>query len=214
MEKKYKTIPEGDMLRIIALKDFLNIKKGDRGGLIDNEDNLSQEGDCWIYLTAKVSGDARVYDNAKVWRFAKVSGNAKVYGDARVYDYAMISDCACVSGKAMISDGVEVYGDAVISGNAFVCKKARVYENAKVYGEAQVYGDVEVCGNVKLHSPRINRYGITASIENNKDYIILATGKEFCVFSSNIAKVEAITETAIDYINNIQTIRQIYGEKI
>jgi UDP-3-O-[3-hydroxymyristoyl] glucosamine N-acyltransferase len=131
-----------------------------------------------------------------------------------VYNDAMISDCACVSGKAMVSDGVEVYGDAVISGNAFVCKKARIYENAKVYGNAHVFGNVEVCGNVKLHSPRINRYGITASIENNKDYIILATGKEFCVFSSNIAKVEAITETAIDYINHIQTIRQIYEKEI
>ena len=202
------------MLRIIALKDFFKIKKGEEGGLIEKEENLSQEGDCWVFKDAMVFGDAEVYDNAIVWGFAKVSGNAKVYGDAMVYNDAMISDRASISGNAMVSDCVNVYGDAVISGNAFVCRKARVYENAKVYGNAHIFGKVEVCGNVKLHSPRINRYGITASIENSKDYIILATGKEFCIFSSNIAKVENITETAIDYINNIETIRQIYGEKI
>lgn len=48
MEKKYKTEkdPGTGLLRIIALKDFSNVKKGDRGGLIKSEYNLSQEGNC------------------------------------------------------------------------------------------------------------------------------------------------------------------------
>lgn len=40
-EKKYTTAKEGDMLRIISLKDFSDVKKGDKGGLIKTEDNLS-----------------------------------------------------------------------------------------------------------------------------------------------------------------------------
>ena len=41
MEKKYRTEKEGNMLRIIALKDLynVNIKKGDKGGLIEKEAN-------------------------------------------------------------------------------------------------------------------------------------------------------------------------------
>lgn len=32
--------------QIEALRDFGNVKKGDRGGFIQSEDNLSQEGNC------------------------------------------------------------------------------------------------------------------------------------------------------------------------
>ena len=34
------------LYRIEALNDFSNVKKGDLGGFIESEDNLSQEGDC------------------------------------------------------------------------------------------------------------------------------------------------------------------------
>ena len=36
-KKKKKKDPETGLLRIIALKDFSNVKKGDRGGLIGKE---------------------------------------------------------------------------------------------------------------------------------------------------------------------------------
>ena len=79
--KKYEIITDQNdenYSRIRALIDFGDVKKGDIGGKIDNYDNLSQEGDCWVYHNAQVRG------NAKVRVDAKVSGNAKVYGDARV----------------------------------------------------------------------------------------------------------------------------------
>ena len=44
------------LYRIEALKDFGNVKKGDKGGWIEKEANLSQDGDCWVY------GDAEVYE--------------------------------------------------------------------------------------------------------------------------------------------------------
>ena len=78
MEKKYKLTEETKELcgrtlhRIEALKDFGDVKAGGKGGFIEKEENLSQEGD------ARVSGDAWVYGDARVY------GNAQVYGDARV----------------------------------------------------------------------------------------------------------------------------------
>ena len=61
--------------RIKALKDFGNVKKGELGGYVESERNLSQEGNCWVCGDAKVCGDA------------EVCGNAKVCGDA---DYIII----------------------------------------------------------------------------------------------------------------------------
>lgn len=46
--------------RIKALKDFGNVKKGELGGYVESEHNLSQEGNCWV------CGNAEVYDNAEV----------------------------------------------------------------------------------------------------------------------------------------------------
>ena len=67
--------------RIKALKDFGNVKKGELGGYVESERNLSQEGNCWVCGNAKVYGNAWVYGNAEV------CGNARVYGDA---DYITI----------------------------------------------------------------------------------------------------------------------------
>ena len=79
--------------RIKALKDFGNVKKGELGGYVESERNLSQEGNCWVCGNAKVCGDAELCGDAKVcgnaWVFgnAEVCGNAEVYGDA---DYITI----------------------------------------------------------------------------------------------------------------------------
>ena len=70
--------------RIEALKDFGDVKAGDKGGYIEREDNLSQIGRCWVSGNAEVSGNARAYGNAKVFGNARVSGDAEVSGDASV----------------------------------------------------------------------------------------------------------------------------------
>jgi hypothetical protein len=84
--KKYeltgaKVVNNRTLYQIRALKDFSNVKKGDLGGWIEKEDNLSQEGDCWVYGDAWVYGAAQVYGNAWVFEEAQVYGNAQVYGD-------------------------------------------------------------------------------------------------------------------------------------
>ena len=76
--KKYKLtnksiIIDGRKLyRIEALIDFSDIKRGDKGGFIESEDNLSQLDDCWA------AGNAKVYGNANVHENANVSGKSKV----------------------------------------------------------------------------------------------------------------------------------------
>lgn len=44
--------------RIRAVISFAYIKAGEMGGWIETEDNLSHNGDAWVYGDAKVYGDA------------------------------------------------------------------------------------------------------------------------------------------------------------
>ena len=132
MEKKYKLTDETinvngkTLYRIKSLKDFGNVKKGDKGGFVEKEDNLSQSDNCWVYGDAKVSGNAKVFGNAVVRGNAKVSGNAKVFGDARVF------------------------GNAQVYGNAMVYNYAKVYGNAEIFNDAKIYDDAEVCGDARI----------------------------------------------------------------
>ncbi|WP_406604286.1 hypothetical protein [Bartonella gliris] len=120
MEKKYELTDEtievdGKTLhRIRALRDFSDVEKGDLGGYIEREGNLSHEDSCWVYHNAKVYG------------------NARVYGHASIYDGAEIYDNALVGGYVLVHDNARIYGDAGI------------YDNAEVYGDAKVYGDAVV----------------------------------------------------------------------
>ncbi len=66
------------LYRIRALKDFGCFKAGELGGYIEKEDNLSQDGDAWVF------GNAWVYGNAQVF------GNARVYGNVKV-DFVLCS---------------------------------------------------------------------------------------------------------------------------
>jgi len=70
--------------RVIALRSFGTVAKGEVGGFIEKEANLSHEGNAWVYGDARVFGNVRVYGNALVYGDALVFGNAWVYGDALV----------------------------------------------------------------------------------------------------------------------------------
>lgn len=46
--------------QIRALRSFGNVKKGQIGGWIESEDNLSHDGNCWIDYDCVVCGDTKV----------------------------------------------------------------------------------------------------------------------------------------------------------
>ena len=75
--KKYELLVEDtitflgvQLFRIKALISFSGIEKGEFGGYIASEKNLSQSGNAWV------SDNAWVYGNARVSGNAEVSGNA------------------------------------------------------------------------------------------------------------------------------------------
>ena len=182
--KKYKLIKKDSvelygrtLYRVKALRDFGDVKKGDVGGYIEKESNLSHEGDCWVYDSARVYGNAKVYGNARVFDKAWVSGTAKVFDKAWVYGNAEVFDNAWVYGNAKVSDNAMVSGNTWVFENAKVFDNARVFENARVFGNAKVYGNARVSGNAWVYGNAIcsktplNLIGLKYDITITDNYV-------------------------------------------
>ena len=109
LTKNKKVIGSRTLFQIKAVASFGLIVKGDLGGWIEEEKNLHQSGNAWVFGdawvsdNAQVSGDARVSGDAWVCDNAQVSGDARVFGDARVSGNAWVSGNAQVFGKLKIS---------------------------------------------------------------------------------------------------------------
>ena len=127
MKKKYEINKDGCC---VALRSFGDVTRGDFGGYVDSEKNLSQDGDCWVYDDAHVSGNARVYENALVYENAYVFGNAVVFGNAEVFGWAD------VFGNAQVFENAVVFGNAQVSGTAVVSWHAYVFGNTRLSGDA------------------------------------------------------------------------------
>jgi len=115
VKKKYTLIRTGKttvfgrpLFQVKALFSFGIVRKGELGGFIEKEKNLSQEGKCWVYGDACVCGDACVSGDAWVCGDAWVSGDARVYGDALVYGNAWVSGDALVSGMIDLNASINV----------------------------------------------------------------------------------------------------------
>jgi len=152
MEKKYQLIESDQegLFRIKALRSFNDVKEGDLGGYVASEDNLSHEGDCWVYHYAVVKDNARVSDNARVGDYAQVTDNALVDNSAQIMTYARVSDNAWVSGHAMVGGTAKISGHAKVMDNATITDNAHVTDKARVFGEARAYNNSMVGGTTRI----------------------------------------------------------------
>ena len=140
------TINNKTLYRIKALIDFDNVCAGDLGGYIEKEENLSHEGDCWVYDYAKVFDSAEVSGNAKIFDDAKVYGRTFIYDNAQISDYAEVYDYAEIYNNTIIYDYAKVFDNAIVRDHA------KVYGNANVYSLAEIEGNAEIYDNAKIHS--------------------------------------------------------------
>lgn len=179
--------------RIEALRDFSSIKKGELGGWIEKEANLSQRGTCWVYNEAAVFQDAMVADSAmigghaNVYGYAHVLDNVIVTGHSRVYDNAflendvIITNYAIVCGNARISNNAQIYNNVEIFGSAHIYGHAHLYNNVQIFDNVKVHGSVDIFGNFKI--------GGNADIKSITDYYVgkntWSSGRYFVYTRSN-----------------------------
>ena len=128
------------LYRIKALKEFVNeatgvvIEKGQLGGFVQSENNLSHSGTCWVDESARVFNNARVTDDAYIG------------GESMANKNTVIKDSAIVTGAAWITQS------AKISGNAYIRDMAFIKGEAEIGGTAEVTGHHTIGGNTVLTS--------------------------------------------------------------
>ena len=104
------------LFQIKALVSFGDVAAGDLGEKKKKEENLSHDGDAWVYGDAWVSGNARVSGNAQVYGDAWVSGDARVFGDAQVSGNA---DYICFKGFGSVNRNTTMFRTK--NGDIYVC---------------------------------------------------------------------------------------------
>jgi bacterial transferase hexapeptide repeat protein len=210
MDKKYKlrtdlsyTFDGHKLYRVEALKDFGNVKKGSVGGFIEKEDNLSQEGNCWIFLDAKVYGNAKVFGNAIINGFAQVCDNSVVFDNAQVRGYSKVKNNARVFNNArmedcsIVKDNAQVYGNSLLLDNAQVCDNAHligtclVRDNAIVCGDACIYDVVRFISDAKIMSPADYYIG-HENWECGHNFVYTRSNNQWSTFFINGTKEEIL----------------------
>ena len=93
--------------RIRAKKTFTLVtgevvKKGDLGGFIEKEVNLSHDGNCWVKDNARAGGYmARIYDNALLADQSAIGIGVELSGNAYVHGMSSLS-------LSVVTDNAEV----------------------------------------------------------------------------------------------------------
>lgn len=166
-------LPEGEMgiveiklYRIQTLKTFTKLGKygpvihvGELGGYVETEDNLSQQGSCWIFDKAKIKDGGRVLDDAYVYDNAMVSRNAIVRGRSVMRGYCFVTNQSVII-------------DSTLEGNVIVTGHSIVHSGSYLYGEIEVDKSdigclVNLTGKISVKKSRI-----TAPLELCGDYEI------------------------------------------
>lgn len=169
MEKKFEVVKEQSMMmsfrgkdytfyRIRALKDIPrhNVLKGDIGGWVEHELNLSQFGDCWIANDARVGDDAMVRADALVSHQASVFAKSYVQDDSRVRDNAIIvnsriDDFVLVSDMAKVFDShlrehLSVLGNVRIEKSYISAERSTISETVLLKDVEMELRDVQILG--------------------------------------------------------------------
>ena len=160
----YTVINGKTVYRIKALQDFGIVKKGELGGYIAKESNLSfKEGSM-----AWVGKEAVVMDDASVFNHAHVTDHAIVAGTTTVKDCAIVGGSAEINGNCFIMKEAVVTGAAKLNGKIVVTDTAIVMEDVSLDGEIRVYGTATISGDVEIEG----KADIGFNIENKDDFII------------------------------------------
>ena len=179
MEYKGRTL-----YRIRALKNFANVKKGDLGGWVCNEYNLSQEGNCWIYDEAKCMEEARVtndskmynysemYDYSELYNYSEMHDNSKMYDCAIMFDNSKMFDCAIMFDDSKMFGNSEIHDDSKMFGNSEIHDDSKMYGNARMYDNSAMYGDARMHCEEKLYGELISKVDKFIDISNPKGKIV------------------------------------------
>lgn len=166
-DKKYELVLETihkfysmSMYRIRALKDFSDVKKGQYGGYVESEENLSQTGNCWIYDDSIVCNGASVINNAIVKDSSTVKNYSEISDDAIVEKGSRIDESSIVCDQSRVIDSLVTESSAIIY-------KSVVNENSMIE-QGSCVCDAVVGSNTYVKNGAVIRF----DINGDEDYVV------------------------------------------
>ena len=163
------------LYRIKALKDFGDVKKGDIGGFIKTENNLSQKGKCWVYDDARVYGLASVRNNSTVRESAIVRGatvftnGSDASGNSVVENAVFIS--SIIDGISSAKDFCEIYISSIRDSSRVVGRvkiRNSIISGGSKISQSLSYPTLYIDGNIECLDEVItgNEYGTTYDVDD------------------------------------------------
>ena len=140
------------LYRIRALKDFSDVKRGELGGWVSSENNLSQEGNCWIYDEAKCMDNARMYDDSCMYGYSEMYDSSRMHGDSKMYNYSEMHNSSRMYGYSKMYDSSEMhdsstmYGNSIMYGNSMMCGNSRMFDYSEMFDDSAMYGNSTMNG--------------------------------------------------------------------
>lgn len=211
------------LYQIRACKTFfcqsMKIKKGELGGWIKSEKNLSQEGSCWVSENSQLRDNVVVKDNALITSTepmendAIISGNAIVEDTAAVRNFAKVTDDAFITANALVCDHAIITDRAVVYGTVFgsarITGKSIIYgtvsENAYIRGRGKEYLSIPrnctISGNTIIDGDAtIENCSICVSSDKNLLGNYFSAGIVKALLSNiNISDIKDITITPVNF---------------
>lgn len=181
LTNKTKKVGYTTLHQIEALIDFGDVKKGDKGGWVGREINLSQDGECWLYGDAIAMENAFVGDNAKLYDKAVIRGMARALGCAKAKDNAVIGNFSTIRDWSQVTDNGRTCNNSILMGKSVVRDNAQITGDAIVKDRCTISGNSSVGGKTVLWG-QTNIGGSTLikgdCIIGDRDYVttIMLTG--------------------------------------
>jgi hypothetical protein len=138
--------------RIIAARDIpeINVKKGQLGGYIESERNLSHRGTAWVFDNGQVYEQASVIDGAIVRDEARVHGKACLSGQFAAYDEAHLYGNFRGTGYGKAAGRVDARDNTMIKGSGCATDSVQMRDNAIIGSNARASAGAILAGTVEL----------------------------------------------------------------
>ena len=158
------SIVEIKLYRIQALKTFTKpggcnpvVHVGELGGYVEAEDNLSQDGNCWIFDKARIKDGGKVLDDAIVYDKCLVSKNSIIRGRSVIGGHCFVTN------QSVITDS-RLEGNVIVNGHSIIHSGAYLYGEIGV-DQSEIGNLVNLIGRISIKQSRI-----TAPLELSGDY--------------------------------------------
>ena len=193
---------ERTLYRIKALKDFSDVKAGDFGGWIESKENLSQEGNCWIYDEAMCMDHAKVCDNCAMHDFSAMFDNSRMHDTAVMVDDTMAFDYSIMYDNSIMFGSSKRYDNSIMRGDSKMHDCSTISGHSEMLGDSELCGDSELKEKEKLFGKLVSEVDKFIDINNSKGRMVTGVLKNGKILYNVGCQDEITKEIFIDRIYN------------